>query len=516
MEPNTLRESLRLDTPVRRMQTQILVEGDVIVPDYKPDVAALLHERGRVRLNQERVAAGKVSFDGVLDVTLLYRPVSGGWAAALTGSLPFSDYLADEDLTGGETTRVTAELAHLECRLLNDRKIGVRAVVTVWVEVTGQQTVERMVDGEGLEGLPGTLTASRQTVEKVEYIPVKVQLEAAESQPEIGSLLDWEVQIADRETRPQEGRVSLSGTLRVQVLYSSAGETPSLEMLEGEFPFGGVLEEGSLQAGAPTAVQLTLEDVALRTETDENGEERLVEGEVLLRAVLRQWETWEVPYWQDAYSLTEPLEPIREEVVWPAFVGQTESRVLVRDTVVLPAGTPDVLRVLWVWNALSLDEPETGEGRVTVEGSANFQLLYMAANDGEPLRVEWLGLPFRQEVQMAGVEPGMQAEVWGEIEGFSCQLTGPREIECRATVRLDLRVLSENRASILTGMQPGRAEQEPLTANLVLYVVQKGDTLWEIARRYQTTVPLLADLNNIENADLIYPGQKLLILRRTV
>ena len=52
--------------------------------------------------------------------------------------------------------------------------------------------------------------------------------------------------------------------------------------------------------------------------------------------------------------------------------------------------------------------------------------------------------------------------------------------------------------------------------NLVLYVVQKGDTLWEIARRYQTTVPLLADLNNIENADLIYPGQKLLILRRTV
>ena len=117
-------------------------------------------------------------------------------------------------------------------------------------------------------------------------------------------VLDWEVQIADRETRPQEGRVSLSGTLRVQVLYSGAGETPSLEMLEGEFPFGGALEEGSLQAGAPTAVQLTLEDVALRTETDENGEERLVEGEVLLRAVLRQWETWEVPYWQDAYSLT--------------------------------------------------------------------------------------------------------------------------------------------------------------------------------------------------------------------
>ena len=35
------------------------------------------------------------------------------------------------------------------------------------------------------------------------------------------------------------------------------------------------------------------------------------------------------------------------------------------------------------------------------------------------------------------------------------------------------------------------------------------DTLWGIARRYNTTVSALASLNHIANPDLIYPGQVL-------
>ena len=46
----------------------------------------------------------------------------------------------------------------------------------------------------------------------------------------------------------------------------------------------------------------------------------------------------------------------------------------------------------------------------------------------------------------------------------------------------------------------------------VEYVVQSGDTLSGIASRYGTTVQELVDINNIQNPDLIYPGEKLRIL----
>lgn len=42
-----------------------------------------------------------------------------------------------------------------------------------------------------------------------------------------------------------------------------------------------------------------------------------------------------------------------------------------------------------------------------------------------------------------------------------------------------------------------------------VYIVKKGDTLSELALKYNTTVAKLVKLNNIKNPDLIYIGQKL-------
>ena len=45
------------------------------------------------------------------------------------------------------------------------------------------------------------------------------------------------------------------------------------------------------------------------------------------------------------------------------------------------------------------------------------------------------------------------------------------------------------------------------------YIVKRGDTLTQIARRYGTTVNRLAQINNIKNANKIYVGQVLFIER---
>jgi len=43
------------------------------------------------------------------------------------------------------------------------------------------------------------------------------------------------------------------------------------------------------------------------------------------------------------------------------------------------------------------------------------------------------------------------------------------------------------------------------------YTVKSGDVLWKIAKRFNTTVEKLVELNKIKNANIIIEGQKLLI-----
>lgn len=54
---------------------------------------------------------------------------------------------------------------------------------------------------------------------------------------------------------------------------------------------------------------------------------------------------------------------------------------------------------------------------------------------------------------------------------------------------------------------------EPTSTTTTYYTVKRGDTLWKISRRFGTTISSIVMLNNIQNPNLIYPGQVLLIRR---
>ena len=48
---------------------------------------------------------------------------------------------------------------------------------------------------------------------------------------------------------------------------------------------------------------------------------------------------------------------------------------------------------------------------------------------------------------------------------------------------------------------------------VTVYMVQKGDTLWSIAKRYNTTVDALAKLNDIENPSKVTSGMQVMIIK---
>lgn len=48
------------------------------------------------------------------------------------------------------------------------------------------------------------------------------------------------------------------------------------------------------------------------------------------------------------------------------------------------------------------------------------------------------------------------------------------------------------------------------------YKVKKGDSLYKIAKKYNTTINEIVDINKISNRDLIYTGENLKIIENTV
>ena len=70
---------------------------------------------------------------------------------------------------------------------------------------------------------------------------------------------------------------------------------------------------------------------------------------------------------------------------------------------------------------------------------------------------------------------------------------------------------NKSKGRVLTGLVRRREEEKELFLKPIYYIVQKGDTLSAIAKRYDTTYQAIAKLNGIKNPDLIEIGQKLKI-----
>ena len=56
-----------------------------------------------------------------------------------------------------------------------------------------------------------------------------------------------------------------------------------------------------------------------------------------------------------------------------------------------------------------------------------------------------------------------------------------------------------------------QADDQPREKSDGVYIVKRGDTLSKIAATHDTTVGMLVLLNKLENPDLIFPGQKILL-----
>lgn len=83
------------------------------------------------------------------------------------------------------------------------------------------------------------------------------------------------------------------------------------------------------------------------------------------------------------------------------------------------------------------------------------------------------------------------------------------DLRNRILGRLGLVILA---FSLLTvAVQPAPAHAAPAAEDAVIYIVRPGDRLADIAVRYKTSVSAIARANHLVNADVIYPGQRLVI-----
>ena len=498
-------------TPLGTASTQLLLEQDFIIPDIKPDAAAILHIHALPVLEEEKAAEGRISFQGVLKLKVLTltkdesQPLS-----SMEEQLPFADFLRMDEVTRSTDVMLFCQLSHLEYRLINDRKISCKAILTVTAQAYAPKPMEVLTSasGENLETRRDFFLQSVQTPWKKEVLALQENLPLSSQTPTQVLLATADVVPNDSKAVP--GGISIAGDLAITLLLAPEGG--SVESREVTLPFHTTIESPSATEDMAAETCFRLEKLSAYPLPDDLGEETTLHIDADLCVLCCGHGIMETPYLADAYSTAQPvkLETTTQTITTP--VGQTLLHASFPARFTLEETDEGILQLLSVDTCGFLDRCVAQTDGVLTEGAVTLRVLYLT-NQSDPPVAFWEGTaPFSETVSLPNTQSGDEAQ--GRLISQWASVRSLNERELEATIHVLLQVSSCRPTSITAVSNVEETDETPASLpSLVIYVVQTGDTLWKIAKRFSTTVDQILALNELEEDTPLYPGQKLLLLR---
>ena len=498
-----------------KQRTQVLLEGDMIVPDSRPDLSEIIRAEGRVKLREKKMGEERIGFSGEAVILVLYRARDGEKPLySLRFSLHMEDLIHMEGLEKDMEVSLSGELLHLDCRIINDRKLGVRAVVQMEAEAERERELEVVTgaEGEGIQCLYGTLCTEEKTVSLTDRFSVREETDLPPSKGEIGEVLWEKVRLSEQEIRPMEGRAMVRGSLKVSLLYTDR-ENGSLQSYTEKIPFSGYLEHTDIRPKTELFGRLNISEASLSPTADEDGEVRRLNVDVTVGAELFGRERTEKKLLLDAYTAQGKTVLKRETLTCPVTEAGGENRFSLKERVTAEQGEPPLLLAEQVFGEVKLEGLRAVKDGVEAEGVLMAEVLYSSEDDREPVSVLKRGIPFTQTVEWKGIRP--DTELTGEVclEELDFQSLTDREGELRGTLTLHVLAKSAETAEAVTDIVLEEETEALPRAGAVICVVQEGDSLWSIAKRYHTTVEDILAVNEIADPDAVHMGQKLLIVK---
>ena len=150
----TANENLCVNKLLATKKDIIMVEGDMIVPDSKPDILNTICTSGVVCVYKKEALDDKVRIDGNINTYIMYlADDTQDKVRGLNTSLDFSEIIPVSNVKEGMQVNVQTKLKAIECKVINGRKVGIKATLEVDIKVYEKEDIEIVNDIQNAEGI---------------------------------------------------------------------------------------------------------------------------------------------------------------------------------------------------------------------------------------------------------------------------------------------------------------------------------------------------------------------------
>lgn len=516
------KEVLQTEEKKGSASTQVTFDQDYHLPDYLPDFYTMIAGKGEVRIDECKVTPGSILIRGALKFQILYRTDQNeSGISSLDGELPIQETLVLENADEFDMPQISSHMEDLSVRRMNARKLNIRALISLQASAWERRDLEIPIGTEESEGVMPQMRYDTESFLGLLYrgkerCRIREEIRLPSNRSNVRQLIWQQAQVYDQNVRTTDGTVMIQGNIQMFVVYLPQ-ETSGIQWYEEKIPFQCSFDIPQAQNDAVSYVTVHVQDLVCSVSPDADGEERifLVEAELLADIWLFREEKKEVL--TDLYALDRELVLHRKQASYGVLRMKNEADCRITDTITLGETASDILQICAGFAQAEAEKSGLEADGIVVEGTVRTQLFFLTGKDQPPVDAQESLFPFQCRVEIPGIGKDSRYEINVSTGQCAFLMKSGKEVEVQVTIRVQALVVDRKEGALLDEITEQELDQEELNRRpgMVGLRFQEGDSLWEIARTYHTTIDEICRTNALEGGQPEV-GTPLLLIRQIV
>lgn len=217
------------------------------------------------------------------------------------------------------------------------------------------------------------------------------------------------------------------------------------------------------------------------------------------------YESKEINLIEDMYSISQDVEFNKKNITTIAGKQNIRQDCNIREQISMPEVGSN--KIYCANTKPIINDTKVMNGKILYSGELSIEFLYEVSNGMEAKRIN---LPFNFEAQSDLIEANNNVDTDLTVEQDNFVIVSDGNIEANITMQFNIGISKTEKISIIDDLEVKECRQNNIYS-MIIYFVKPGDTLWEIAKKFRSTVEDIARVNGIEDENKIYVGQQLYI-----
>ena len=471
------------------------VDSDISLPDYCPDIMRILKCTVQTNITNSKISGDRATADCNSKIRVIYSDEKNNICCYDT-DYPFSKYAELSSAYDGAVLTCTAKTDYINCRAVSKRRIDIHGVVSLHFTVcsTDSEKIISSAAGDGIQLKRKGIDASSVTAVTSKSFQFSETEEIGDGAPGIGKIMNTSASPVLTETKIIKGKILLKGEVCIKVLYcTDSGENETAE-LNCSLPFNEIAEAADFTDECLPETTLNITQLSAEPKTDNDGEYRYmnISGEVC--ASVRTYLPVSVNVITDAYSTQSEIDSKYNLVDFIKVQQSFSEGLSCRQSLDISSLSPEKLY------ACIAAEPQAksvfSDGKISVKGKIPLCIIFVDS-EGVPVSCER-----EAEFEFSRLTDSDSQKLYcspnAVLTGYSCALSADGKIDFKAEMNISAVIKEGIKEKVMTDLNisEGSLPKEK-KSSFTVYFCSGKESLWDIARRYNTTVEEIMEENEL-------------------